>query len=72
MGEAVANVRSTAVGYSPGLMNWEKSVRKSTEQDYAQAQLKLGFIYNHGQGIPKDFAEAAKWHRKSAERGNAL
>ncbi|MBU0909276.1 MAG: DnaJ domain-containing protein, partial [Proteobacteria bacterium] len=27
--------------------------------------------YDQGQGIPQDYAEAAKWYRKAAEQGNA-
>ena len=27
-------------------------------------------MYNNGQGVPKNLAEAVKWYRKSAEQGN--
>ena len=36
----------------------------------AVAQLQLAHLYERGNGTPKDLAAAAKWFRKSAERGN--
>jgi len=37
------------------------------EQGDAQAQFNLGLLYNKGQGVPQDYAEAAKWYLKAAE-----
>lgn len=31
----------------------------------------LGVLYSNGQGVKQDYAEAARWYRKSAERGGA-
>ena len=28
-------------------------------------------MYYHGQGAPKDYAEAARWYKLAAEQGNA-
>jgi TPR repeat protein len=28
-------------------------------------------MYGNGYGVPKDYSEAIKWYRKSAEQGNA-
>ena len=36
-----------------------------------EAQHRLGVIYAKGQGVPQDYAEAAKWYRKAAEQGHA-
>ena len=41
------------------------------EQGDAEAQYNLGFMYDHGQGVPQDDAEAVKWFRKAAEQGYA-
>jgi len=30
----------------------------------------LGFLYYRGEGVPQDYAEAARWYRKSAEQGD--
>ena len=40
-------------------------------QGIASAQYNLGIMYDLGDGIPKDQAEAAKWYRKAAEQGYA-
>jgi hypothetical protein len=39
------------------------------EQGLPLAQYNLGVMYYNGQGVPKDFAEAAMWYRKAAEQG---
>ena len=31
----------------------------------------MGICYELGQGIDKDYIEAVKWYRKSAEQGNS-
>jgi hypothetical protein len=41
-----------------------------TDHREAETLFKLGQRYYHGQGVPKDFAEAASCYRKSAELGN--
>lgn len=40
------------------------------EEGIAGAQADLAEMYYFGNGIPKDFAEAAKWYRKGAEQGD--
>jgi len=46
--------------------------RALAEQGDARAQTMLAAMYNFGQGVPQDSAEAAKWYRKAAEQGLAL
>ena len=46
-------------------------VRKAADQGHADAQYNLGVAYEHGQGVPKDDAQAAAWLRKAAAKGNA-
>ena len=48
----------------------ERTKRQANEGD-AMAQLRLGEMYNFGEGIPHDYKEAAKWYRKSAEQGQS-
>ena len=38
---------------------------------YLFAQAILGLMYDTGQGVPQDYAEAVKWYRLDAERGYA-
>ena len=40
------------------------------EPETAEAQHNLGVMYHNGQGVPKDYAEAARWYRLAAEQGN--
>lgn len=42
-------------------------IAKMTPDDIAF----LGDCYNYGKNVPKDYAEAAKWYHKAAERGHA-
>jgi TPR repeat protein/3-methyladenine DNA glycosylase Tag len=41
------------------------------EQGNPDAQVSLGFMYKHGQGVPRDYREAARWYRLAAEQGDA-
>jgi len=42
------------------------------EQGDAIAQLNLGFMYEKGWGVPKNYREAAHWYRKAALQGDAM
>ena len=42
------------------------------EQGDAEAQSAMGLMYQYGEGVTKDYREAAKWYRKAAEQGLAL
>ena len=46
-----------------------KWLRKLGDVD-AQAQYRLGKIYECGRGIPKDNIESVRWYHKAAERGH--
>jgi uncharacterized protein len=35
----------------------------------ARAQYMLGLAYDHGNGVPQDYAIAASWYRKAAVQG---
>jgi hypothetical protein len=45
--------------------------RVSAEQGDAKAQAKLGSMYFHGRGVPKDYGATLLWYRKSADQGEA-
>ena len=40
-------------------------------QGNAVAQYLLGLMYAHGQGVPRDYAQARAWYRKAAAQGEA-
>jgi TPR repeat protein len=46
-------------------------LQHEAEQGDADAQFKLGNMYQNGQGVLKDFSKAFKWYQKAAEQGNA-
>jgi len=45
--------------------------KQASLQGIMEAQHILGFMYAGGQGVQKDYTEAAKWQRKAAEQGLA-
>jgi uncharacterized protein len=47
------------------------ATKSLAEQGYADAQSNLGFMYDNGNGVPENDAEAVKWYRLAAEQGNA-
>ena len=46
-------------------------IRKAADQGDAAAQYNLGVMYDNGQGVPQDYAEAVRWYRKAADQGDA-
>ena len=54
--------------YEAALAEW----RPLAEQGNAAAQNNLGHVYDNGQGVPQDHAEAVKWYRLSAEQGYVI
>lgn len=58
----------------PATNGWaeEKSleeIRESAEAGDADMQFNLGRKYYLGEGVPQDYAQAAKWYTKAAEQG---
>lgn len=46
-------------------------LRRKANAGNAEAQYKLGRMYDDGDTAMHDYAQAYKWYRKSAEQGNA-
>jgi TPR repeat protein len=44
---------------------------KAAEGHFALAQVNLGSLYFNGQGVARDYAEAARWDRLAADQGLA-
>ncbi len=53
--------------YDIALGEW----RPLAERGDAYSQYNLGVMYDHGVGVPQDYAEAMKWYRLAAGQGNA-
>lgn len=45
-------------------------VEKSAARGDAGAQVRLGWMYESGSGVARDYAAAASWYRRAAEEGN--
>ena len=43
----------------------------AAKQGEAYAQFNLGIMYEYGDGVPENDAEAVKWYRKAADQGYA-
>lgn len=48
-----------------------QALHTQAAQGDAEAQFRLGMLYEFGRGVPRDFVQAAKWYRKAADQGNA-
>ncbi len=46
-----------------------REFRNLAEQDQAEAQYMLGYLYLRGEGAPQDYIEAHKWFNLAASRG---
>ena len=55
-----------AGNYDTALREWEPLA----EQGNIEAQYNLGFMYDNGQGLTQDKAEAVKWYRLAAEQAH--
>jgi hypothetical protein len=42
------------------------------EQGDPAAQTYLGFMFETGRGVPRNYTEAAMWYRRAAEQGDSL
>ncbi len=46
-----------------------KWFRVSAKGGFWSAQVKLGFVYEHGRGIERDLKQAVYWYEQAAEQG---
>ena len=45
-------------------------MKKAADQGDGDAALSMGVMYERGEGVPSDHAQAAVWYRKGAELGS--
>ena len=58
------------IGFSGGVSGQDfEETKRLAEQGNASAQYNLGNMYDLGEGVPENNAEAAKWYRLSAGQG---
>jgi TPR repeat protein len=61
--ELVAGIKAYNVGDFQRALN---DFRGPAERGNADAQFTVGLMYAEGQGVPRDYAQAAKWYEKAA------
>lgn len=61
----------TLVSFMLSSCNVINDLKARAEQGDAEAQLDLGWRYQIGDGVPRDFNEAVKWYSMAAEQGLA-
>jgi hypothetical protein len=44
--------------------------REAAERGHARAQVQIGWHYEFGRGVPRDYDEAWKWYRRAAAQGD--
>ncbi len=49
----------------------ERALRKAAAKGDVRAQNNLGFLYEHGLGVPKNADEARQWYQRAAEAGSS-
>ena len=67
---AVAENSSTSKS-NPADSITTSEVEKLAYRGVAEAQYKLGVMYDIGKGVPKDDAKAVEWYEKAAAQGHA-
>jgi TPR repeat protein len=59
-----------AIAFSRGDYGTEfRLLRPLADRGDALAQIRLGRMYEHGEGVSQDYAEAARWFREAANQG---
>ena len=68
--------RPSAASYFDGMEAYRQSDFKTALREFKasddddKSYYMLGIIFEKGQGVKSDFAEAAAWYLKAAEKGN--
>ena len=61
------------IGFSGGASGQDfEETKRLAEQGNPNGQFVLGLMYDNGEGVPENDAEAVRWFRLAAEQGNAL
>jgi uncharacterized protein len=50
---------------------WTSDIKSKADKGDAEAQCLLGGLYDVGQDVPQDFAQARQWWMKAASQGHA-
>ena len=60
------------IGFSGGVSGQDfQETKRLAERGLAFAQVNLGLMYDNGEGVTENDAEAVRWYRLAAEQGYA-
>ena len=60
------------IGFSGGVSGQDyQETKRLAERGLAFAQVNLALMYDNGEGVPENDAEAVRWYRLAAEQGYA-
>jgi len=68
---AIGSLEDAPTAYGRGYYATALLIRPLAEQGNAIAQYNLAVMYDEGQGVPQNQAEAMKWYRLAADQGHA-
>lgn len=68
---STTSLQTSQVQSSPAENDDFMKLKRSAEQGNAEAQYKLGLMYDIGKEVDQDYQKAFKWYEKSANQGLA-
>ena len=66
------NYRFGREGFDKNLPEGVRYIRMAAERGYAKAQNNLGWLYDKGEGVPRDVKKAFDLYMQAAVQGNAI
>ena len=67
LGAMYAKSRGVSGDYAAATVKW---YRKASEEGFAGAQFRLAWMYDYGEVLPENDAEAVEWYRKASKQGH--
>ena len=52
------------------LKDYARAMQEYKNDDDPKAMYQVGYMYDHGEGVPQNLNDAAEWYRKAAEKGH--
>ena len=68
---STTSLQTSQVQSSPAENDDFMKLKRSAEQGNAEAQYRLGLMYDMGEDIDQDYGKAFEWYEKSANQGLA-
>jgi TPR repeat protein len=53
------------------LKDYATAMQEYKKEDDPRAMYQIGYMYDHGEGVPQDNKSAVEWYLKAAEKGHA-